>query len=225
MSYVFPWWSHSMSKECRDPTDNRHRGSVAPDNGFTVGLKGPSPIQCRPSEFVSGRLSVNCHTSTTLARKWVQGRGPCNPHTNRTDHQAHKTKLETINLWQIREPIREVIQAVYRVGGELGEWNLGPVDFLSHCRVLATFQWASSPYYIFRHWTPPMILSTTENWRRRDAILCGSHLRLHLCVIGVEGISRPWHCLAPRLGAKSQGSWISWKEVFRAVVSRSMSRA
>src|SRR5271170_671896 len=46
-----------------------------------------------------------------------------------------------------------------------------------------------------------------------------------VCVEGlfVEGISQPWHCLAPRLSAKSQGSWISWKEVYRAVVSGSMS--
>ena len=41
-------------------------------------------------------------------------------------------------------------------------------------------------------------------------------------VTAVEGISQPWHCLAPRLNAKSQGSWISWKEVFRAVACRSM---
>jgi hypothetical protein len=40
--------------------------------------------------------------------------------------------------------------------------------------------------------------------------------------VPAEGISQPWHCLAPRLGAKSQGSRISWKEVYRAVVSRSM---
>jgi hypothetical protein len=38
----------------------------------------------------------------------------------------------------------------------------------------------------------------------------------------VEGISQPWHCLAPRLSAKSQGSWVSWKEVYRAVASSSM---
>jgi len=29
----------------------------------------------------------------------------------------------------------------------------------------------------------------------------------------VESISQPWHCLAPMLSAKSQGYWISWKEV------------
>jgi hypothetical protein len=28
--------------------------------------------------------------------------------------------------------------------------------------------------------------------------------------------------LAPNLSAKSQGSWISWQEVFKAVVFRSM---
>jgi hypothetical protein len=39
----------------------------------------------------------------------------------------------------------------------------------------------------------------------------------------LESISQPWHCLAPRLRANSQGSRISCQEVFGAVVSCSMS--
>jgi len=35
----------------------------------------------------------------------VQGRTPDNRHTNRTDHQAHQTKLGAINLWLIKEAI------------------------------------------------------------------------------------------------------------------------
>jgi len=38
----------------------------------------------------------------------------------------------------------------------------------------------------------------------------------------VEGISQPWHSLAPSLGAESQGSWISWQQVYSRVDSRSM---
>ena len=38
----------------------------------------------------------------------------------------------------------------------------------------------------------------------------------------VEGISQPWHSLAPSLGAESQGSCISWQQVYSRVDSRSM---
>jgi hypothetical protein len=37
----------------------------------------------------------------------------------------------------------------------------------------------------------------------------------------VEGISQPWHSLAPTFGAKGQGSWISWHQVYRTVDSGS----
>jgi hypothetical protein len=36
-------------------------------------------------------------------------------------------------------------------------------------------------------------------------------------ILSVEGISQPWHSLAPRLGAKGQGSWISWQQVLYSV--------
>ena len=48
----------------------------------------------------------------------------------------------------------------------------------------------------------------------------GSHLQCLYTI--VEGISQPWHSLAPSLGAESQGSWISWQQVYSRVDSRSM---
>src|SRR5438105_2636686 len=40
--------------------------------------------------------------------------------------------------------------------------------------------------------------------------------------VSVECISQPWHSLAPSLGAKGQGSWISWQQVYSAVDSHSI---
>src|SRR5579859_3350622 len=41
-------------------------------------------------------------------------------------------------------------------------------------------------------------------------------------VVSVEGISQPWHTLAPSLGAKGQVSWVSWQQVYSTVDSSSM---
>ena len=38
----------------------------------------------------------------------------------------------------------------------------------------------------------------------------------------VEGASRPWHSLAPSLGAEGQDPWTSWQQAYSAVDSRSM---
>ena len=40
-----------------------------------------------------------------------------------------------------------------------------------------------------------------------------------LLVLGFdEGISQPSHSLAPSLSAESEGYWISWQQVYKAVV-------
>jgi hypothetical protein len=58
--------------------------------------------------------------------------------------------------------------------------------------------------------------------KRLELSLCGQFRGRLSLVNFVEGISQPWHSLAPRLGAESQGSWISWQQVYSRADSRSM---
>ena len=65
-------------------------------------------------------------------------------------------------------------------------------------------------------------------FRAVSSFTVGCRLRLRLNVVGAAtkpengesdaGISQPWHCLALRLGAQSQGSWNPRHWVYRAVV-------